>query len=189
MLINEKAITHYQREKLTKATKYLKTLVLLRHAKADQRPESYLNDFERELTPRGKEDMVLVADYLKKAVKCPDLFITSAARRTYQTALQLLLNTNWNCSLRSESWLYNCKPIEILNFLTRLQADQKLETLMLCGHNPTIGELAYFFSQQTIKEFPTGACIIVEGKSWKNITELEKKSFRTVSPKLLKNLP
>jgi phosphohistidine phosphatase len=60
-----------------------RTLVLLRHAKAD-RPNG-VPDVDRPLTERGHADSALAGAWLVKHGYVPDLVLASPSRRTRQT--------------------------------------------------------------------------------------------------------
>lgn len=61
----------------------MKTLIIIRHAKAEQTFSS--NDFERSLNERGKADAPEMAKRLRKKLDI-DTFIASPAKRTKKTA-------------------------------------------------------------------------------------------------------
>ena len=63
----------------------MKTLILMRHAKAVH-ADGLLSDFERNLNDRGKEDAAQMGKRLLHKKVNPDLIICSAAKRTAKTA-------------------------------------------------------------------------------------------------------
>ena len=63
----------------------MKTLIIVRHAKAEVLPANK-TDFERKLTDGGKADAEKMASDLTQQIKCPDIFISSAAKRAWSTA-------------------------------------------------------------------------------------------------------
>jgi phosphohistidine phosphatase len=62
----------------------MKTLLLVRHAKATH--ESGYSDFERPLTEKGIHGAEKMAKHLQEKGIIPQLFVTSPALRTHQTA-------------------------------------------------------------------------------------------------------
>ena len=63
----------------------MKTLILVRHAKSSWDAVG-LEDFERPLNERGKEDAPLMAKRLKDKKIKPDIFLSSPAKRALKTA-------------------------------------------------------------------------------------------------------
>jgi len=63
----------------------MKRLYLVRHAKSSwNRPE--LDDIDRPLNKRGKRDAPFMGQRLKQHDVCPDLIISSPAKRALKTA-------------------------------------------------------------------------------------------------------
>ncbi|MFC7481813.1 SixA phosphatase family protein [Luedemannella flava] len=61
----------------------IRTLAILRHAKADNPPG--VADLDRPLTPRGHADATAAGAWLAAKAILPDLVICSPARRTRET--------------------------------------------------------------------------------------------------------
>lgn len=115
-------------------------LILLRHGQAV--PESaQWQDFERPLTARGREDAATVARQLQHQNRIPDRILTSPALRTATTANIVAEH----CRLGPEHViaiddLYLAGPEAIWLQLTRCAAVWR--TVLICGHNPGLSELA-----------------------------------------------
>ena len=62
----------------------MRRLMLLRHAKAA--PGDGLDDYDRELTERGRADARAVGEIIAKSDLKPDLVVYSGARRARETA-------------------------------------------------------------------------------------------------------
>jgi phosphohistidine phosphatase len=109
-------------------------LIVLRHAKAAQVPG--LADRERPLTDRGERDAKRVGDELRAAGLEPDAVLCSPAVRTRRTAELAFPEVE----ISYERDIYEAYPEELLELLRRTDPD--LSTVVLCGHNPGVHELA-----------------------------------------------
>lgn len=115
-------------------------LTLLRHGHA-QPIASAADDFERQLTARGRVEATGVGARLLLAGLVPDLVLASSARRTQATA-QLMAAA---CSMSKDRLecrdeLYNASA-EAIWQVVATQAGRARHVLVV-GHNPGISELA-----------------------------------------------
>jgi len=117
-----------------------KVLVLMRHAKAESSAPS---DLERRLTDRGHSDAADAGTWLAKQEIVPDYVLVSSAARTQQTWEDVALAAGWDLELAEASeQLYRAGTEEALEMLRA--TDDGVTTLLVIGHNPTIGQLAAF---------------------------------------------
>lgn len=138
-------------------------LILLRHGKAEANAASG-KDFDRALTERGRQDTALVARALADAGLKPDLVLVSPAARTTQT---------WDAAapffpgakVESAPALYDISAAEILAL-----AKGEAGAVMVIGHNPGLGQLAAWLSQEDTsgedrprmaEGFPTAAAAVI----------------------------
>ncbi len=117
-----------------------RTVVLLRHAKAD-RPVG-LPDTDRPLTDRGHADAAAAGAWLVNQGYVPDLVLCSPARRTRQTwhSVAVALAGAGSPVVRYERPLYEGSPDDLLKVLQ--SAEPEYRTVLLIGHNPTISQLS-----------------------------------------------
>ncbi len=136
----------------------MKTLLLLRHAKASH-DENDVPDLERRLTRRGKEDAQLVGRRLRKENLLPDLIISSHAVRARKTAKRVAKKSHYDGPIELREDLYLAGPAA--HFETIQSIDDRLSRVMIVGHNPGLSE---FLDQLTGKVEPleTAALAIVE---------------------------
>lgn len=125
-----------------------RTLVLLRHAKAD-RPDG-VADRDRPLTARGDADAAAAGAWLARHGLLPDVVICSTARRTRET---------WHAAasgmagapaesgpggpkprIRYESAAYAAETADLLALLRAVEPDAG--TVLLVGHNPSVSLLS-----------------------------------------------
>ncbi|MEI9994783.1 MAG: histidine phosphatase family protein [Rhizomicrobium sp.] len=148
----------------------MKRLLLLRHAKAV--PGGGSDDFERELTARGREDAPKLGTYIRQQRYTPDTIVASPARRTMETVE--LATDEFNGTRRVDYLepLYLAEP-ELILSIVRLALD-KTKTLMVVGHNPGLEQIATFLAREPVKrkerdrfdlieeKFPTAALAVLD---------------------------
>jgi phosphohistidine phosphatase len=115
-----------------------KTLILMRHAKAEEglgKP-----DHDRELSGRGRRDAAAAGKWLKDEGLVPDLVISSTSVRTRQT---------WDAACKGGA---QAEFVEYRKSVYVGGVEQSLETVredagematvLVVGHNPTMAQLA-----------------------------------------------
>jgi phosphohistidine phosphatase len=117
-----------------------RTLVLLRHAKADRPPG--VADLDRPLTARGHADAAAVGGWLARHGHRPDLVICSPSKRTRQTwhGIAVALAEGAAPVVQYEDDAYDGGPGDLLS-LARA-AGEKVGTVLVIGHNPGISLLS-----------------------------------------------
>jgi phosphohistidine phosphatase len=144
----------------------LRQILLLRHAKAE-RGQPGGRDFDRKLTPRGRDDAEKLGGYLVRHRLIPDLAVISPAARTRET---------WQCMAAAlptgashfETRLYDATPEIILEVIQGAPAGAA--TLLVVGHNPAVHELAAHLvasgdteaRQRLNEDFPTCALAVIK---------------------------
>ena len=118
----------------------MKLLSLLRHATAS--PEG-MDDHSRPLDEKGSIEAVAIAARLfAGGMAAPDLILSSDARRTRDTASAIHAAFP-AAMLVHDPALYLASPDVILDAL--MTADDRHDHVMIVGHNPGIGQLAFDF--------------------------------------------
>lgn len=112
----------------------MKTLILMRHAKAAA-PAAAQRDYDRPLAPRGHRSAAALGDWLRDQGHLPERALVSGARRTRETFDGLGLA---DTALTLLPELYHATPG---GYLTALRGRDE-DSLLLIGHNPAIGALA-----------------------------------------------
>lgn len=116
----------------------MKTLYLLRHAQA--LPSSAaVGDFDRVLSPKGIEDAKKLGEVLKQRETSINLIKCSSAKRTQQTTETVLSGFEQNIHTEYSKSIYNANVSDLFAMIQ--DTDDKVESLMIVGHNPTIYEL------------------------------------------------
>ncbi|WIM96626.1 histidine phosphatase family protein [Actinoplanes oblitus] len=122
----------------------LRTLILLRHAKAETPGE--LPDFDRGLTERGMSDADAAGAWLVDERLHPDLVICSPAKRTRQTwqAASMALaqgdHAHGAPEVHYADQLYYGGRTEVFDLLHAVP--ETVRTILLVGHNPTVSEVS-----------------------------------------------
>jgi phosphohistidine phosphatase len=121
------------------------TIHFLRHAKTNQLSLSG-RDFDRELLPRGYEQLSSFRDFAPLNQLSIEHIYCSSAKRTRQTLNEITeLLTHATISFHDE--LYLASNSELLSFITSKNTTQ---TLLLIGHNEGLSELASYLSDTNI---------------------------------------
>jgi len=117
-----------------------RTLVLLRHAKAD-RPNG-VADVDRPLTDRGHADSAAAGAWLAKQGYAPDLVLCSPSKRTRQTwhSVAVALARAASPTVRYERELYDGGAEDLLKVIQT--ADPAARVVMVIGHNPSVSLLS-----------------------------------------------
>lgn len=113
----------------------MKRLYLLRHAQALSTSAS--GDEGRELSPKGHEDSSALGKAIQKKNYIPDYTLCSPAIRTRQTFDNLELAVD---HLGFNKDIYSAGFLELLHTVQDL--DDRNQSALIVGHNPTIYELA-----------------------------------------------
>jgi phosphohistidine phosphatase len=119
----------------------MRTLILLRHAKAVRAHEAD-SDEARGLTGRGKREAALAGAAMEDAGLKPTLALVSSAQRTRETGEFGL--QNFALETRVEDALYHAALEGIWDAFTASEA----ESVVVVGHNPGIGELVSMLVHQ-----------------------------------------
>jgi len=117
-----------------------RTLVLLRHSKAD-RPTG-MADIDRPLTERGHADAAAAGVWLARHGYRPDLVICSPSKRTRQTwhGISVALAERAAPEVHYDELVYDGAAADLLG-LTKA-AGPEVKTVLMIGHNPSISLLS-----------------------------------------------
>jgi len=148
----------------------MSTLVLVRHAKAEQFGPA---DHERALTERGLADATAAGEWLAAQGLEPDTALVSTALRTRQTWARLVEAAGWDVEPSFDSTLYAADPETVLDLLRGLPRGSA--TVIVVGHNPTMAYLAQLLDDGAsvmAGEFATGAVAVFSyDGDWADIDE------------------
>ncbi len=149
----------------------MKRLLLLRHAKAEPQGAG-IEDHERALMARGRDDAPKLGRYISARDYAPDFIVASTSRRTVET-VELVTETLAGAQrIDYLEALYLAEP-EVILSIVRLAPD-KMNTLMVVGHNPGLEQAAAALAREPVKrkekdrydlieeKFPTAALAVLD---------------------------
>ncbi|GGO69748.1 SixA phosphatase family protein [Nonomuraea cavernae] len=139
----------------------MRTLIVLRHAKAAH--VAGVADRDRPLTGQGEQDAERAGERIREMGLAPDLVLCSPALRTRRTAE--LAFPGLEPSYERE--IYEAYPDELLELLRRTDADAG--TVVLCGHNPGVHELAVVLAGGDYVFRPGAFAVIRTGSAWTDL--------------------
>ncbi len=116
----------------------MKTLALLRHAKADRGGRG-LGDFDRPLAPRGIEAAPRIGRAMRGLGLSPDLILCSQARRARETWDLVAPELGCEPQVQIRRGLYLAAPQVLLDTVRSIEA---ADLVLMIGHNPGLEWLA-----------------------------------------------
>lgn len=143
----------------------MKKIILVRHAKSSW--EDNVSDSDRPLNSRGVEDAKITAYNLKKKGFTIDLICSSTANRAYST---YKIFTEYLPVLKDDvcisNKLYDFEGKQVISFIKNL--DNKLNTVLLFGHNAAFTTVANVFGDRYIENIPTSGVVVIkfDVKEW-----------------------
>jgi phosphohistidine phosphatase len=146
----------------------MKQLYLLRHAKSSWKDTS-LPDHDRPLAGRGRRAAKAIARHLREQRIEPELVLCSTARRARET-LERLEPALGTPSVQVEGDLYAASAPQLLERLRNVP--DKVESVMLIGHNPGLQELALDLARASpavrdvATKYPTAALATLAFPAW-----------------------
>lgn len=130
----------------------MKQLILIRHGEAGF---SDGVDFQRQLTARGKENLVKLGETLSNREIKVDLLYCSSATRTRETAEILKQYIEISEEILSKE-IYEGHLDSLVKLLEK--TPNTVETCMLIGHNPTISLLVSHLTDGDYVGLQPGMC-------------------------------
>ncbi len=147
----------------------MKRLIIVRHAKSV--PYGYDNDFDRDLSTRGKNDAAIIGGELKKRNILPDIMVSSPAKRAIKTARIFAEQLEFDRKNIIENQdIYDGQTTsEFVDMIQQLP--QSSSTVYVFGHNPGF----YYFVDNLLSSFhndmPTCSTVGIDFNvdEWKEI--------------------
>lgn len=164
----------------------MKKVYLLRHAKAASGGFS-MDDHDRPLKPRGREDAPKMAAALKELGHVPDVILCSSASRAQETCEHFHATLGEDIPVRELDDLYLAPEMVILGVLRKLGA---CDRVLVIGHNPGLEVLASKLGRNsTAPKFPTCAFAAFEFdvKKWRDIELGAGELVDFLTPKMLRD--
>ncbi|BCR06821.1 phosphoglycerate mutase [Desulfuromonas versatilis] len=147
----------------------MKRLTLIRHGKSSWKDPD-LDDIERPLNKRGKQDAPLMGERLARRGHLPDIILSSPAKRARKTAEAIAEKLGIPSSKQIlERAIYAAEPSELLALVRRLEEDW--QHVFLVGHNPGFTELGNLLADCGLDNLPTCGvlCLDFDVPTWKEV--------------------
>jgi len=143
----------------------MKQLFLLRHGEAGF---SQGSDFQRQLTIKGRENLIRMGKTLDQKLKSVDLMYCSSAERTVETADLVGKHMTIKESIFTRD-IYKGDMADMVALLEKTSAS--VDSCLFVGHNPTISLLLSHISSENYLGLQPGmmAVIDLEITDWKMI--------------------
>ena len=158
----------------------MKTLLLLRHAKAENAAPGS-SDISRSLNERGKIEAQAIGTFIRKQNLTVELVLCSPAVRARETAELVLSAAELTANVRYDQRIYEAGPHQLLEVIS--EVDDNKRAVLLVGHNPGMEEL---LGALTGSEEPmatgTLAKIDFSFDEWSRVTEDRGSLEMTVRP-------
>jgi phosphohistidine phosphatase len=165
-------------------------LYILRHAKSSWKDEA-LDDFDRPLNKRGKQNAILMGSYLRDTKLSPNLVLCSKAKRCKQTLKRMLAEGFCVDQQVFLNKLYLASSTELICEIQK--TSNLIRSLMIIGHNPGLESLLHLLIQDKTNsdflaiasKFPTCAFvhIQIDTDCWTKLAPNSGTLYCTVTPK------
>lgn len=140
------------------------TLYLLRHAKSSW-DDTSKQDFERQLSNRGRKACALIGEFIQEKGIDFDLVLVSTAVRTRETIELIKDRAKFRGEVRYDQRIYEATVPQLLEIIS--QIDNERESVLLVGHNPGIeGLLALLTGEQQQVTTANFAKIKLKATKW-----------------------
>jgi len=143
---------------LLSVSQLMKTLLLLRHAKAENDAPG-LTDLERALNERGEKEARSIGTFIKQQNLKLDLVLCSTAVRARQTAELVLAAAQLTASVLYDRRIYEASPEGLSEVIT--EVEDGMSTVLLVGHNPVMEEFLKALTGQT-EPMTTGTLVKID---------------------------
>ena len=163
----------------------MKTLVLVRHGKAEQ--ANYENDKTRKLVEEGYQRTFLVAKNSKEILNNDFKFYSSTGSRAAQTAVvfcEVLKIELQNVTFLDDLYTFNSHDLAA----TIKSMPNDCDKIVIFGHNGGLTDFVVENTTNFIPEIPTSGLVAMEFETnnWQNLPK--GKVIKTIFPNSIQNL-
>ncbi|MFT4094641.1 MAG: histidine phosphatase family protein [Niabella sp.] len=159
----------------------MKTLILIRHAKAEQ---GHGADSHRKLTERGRNNAALMAErLLRKGYEINKIFSSPSLRTKETTEIFAEVQHIAEKDIKYFDHLYLGDTLQITEAVNWLQ--ENIDILAVVGHNPGVTNFTNDVTGSGIEQLPTcGVAVIqVACDDWQQFNEAKKTLIEVDRPK------
>ena len=161
----------------------MKTLYLMRHAKSSWSFDT-LNDQQRPLNGRGRDDAPLMGRALAGRKVELDLIVTSPAVRALSTAALVAKELDHSPEqLQVIDGIYEATVPDLLTVVQQLP--DSAAAVLLVGHNNTLTDFANLLSPSEIPPMPTASivCLKFDTNQWADVSQTNAEYYFFDKPK------
>lgn len=161
----------------------MKSIILVRHGKSSW--DYNVSDKDRPLKERGINDAHLVSKEFNSEKVAIDFAFSSPANRALHTAMIFLRNLDYDFKkFEVTENLYDFSGESVRNHVQNL--DDRLNTVLIFGHNHAFTNMANTWGNQYIDNLPTSGLVHIKFavEKWKSIAK--GKTAQTILPRQLK---
>lgn len=160
----------------------MKTLIIIRHAKAEQ---NFGNDKSRKLTERGHRDAGKMATLLvRKGYKIDKIFSSTAIRAEQTADYFARANNIKGDDIKYFDKLYLASVLQIEESILWLK--ENINTLAVVGHNPGVSDFVDDVAKVDLDDLPTCGIAVIELEmdNWEtDFTTVPNKIVEVFSPR------
>jgi len=162
----------------------MKTLCIIRHSKSSWK-DIALDDFDRPLTQKGKDDALFMAKKLSDMDISPNIIISSPSKRAESTVNIMKTQWQYDKEIVYNKKIYDSNMINLKNIIKNLNSN--FETAFLVGHNPGLNMLAEDLCD-FLKNIATTGIVIInfDCDKWDEISNQNSKFIKYIYPKKYK---
>jgi len=162
----------------------MKTLCIIRHSKSSWK-DIALDDFDRPLTQKGREDALIMAGKLAELNISPNIIISSPSKRTESTVDIMVTQLRYDKEIIYNRKIYDSNMMNLKNIIKNL--NDNIETAFLFGHNPGLNMLAEDLCG-FLKNIATTGIVIInfDCDKWDEVSNQNSKFIKYIYPKKYK---
>ncbi|WP_045689976.1 SixA phosphatase family protein [Hymenobacter sp. AT01-02] len=161
----------------------MKTLYLMRHAKSSWDFDD-LDDHQRPLNDRGRDDAPRMGQALAKRDIQLNLLLTSPAVRALSTAALVAKEIDYpHEKIQVVESIYEATVLDLLQVVR--QCPDEADSVLLVGHNNTLTDFANLLSPSSIPDMPTASivCIKFSCAHWAEVDQANAEFYFFDKPK------
>ncbi|MDD5369483.1 MAG: histidine phosphatase family protein [Anaerolineaceae bacterium] len=145
----------------------MKTLILVRHAKSEQK--NYKGkERNRPITKKGERYTRRLVEHLKSREIIPQMIVSSPVKRASQTAEIIKEQGEFGGKIKYRDGLYMTEADELVKVIQKLP--KKVDCVLIVGHNPGLESLIPLMTHEIIALPHAGmAYISIPVEQWKEI--------------------
>ena len=166
----------------------MKTIYLVRHAKAELRRDGKPDEMRR-LLVKGEVNTKFVCDYLRAHKIRTDMIITSHVVRAVETANMIASALRYpEDNIKIDSHIYFSGVSSLFNQFYDISDFAR--SVMIIGHNPSITSFVNYFIKDQIDNLPTSGLIGIsfDINKWHRLDKAEGTEILRVFPKTIKKI-